>query len=178
MTLQSGVQAKTLNIAVASEGFVVQSPTGGAVGYIPFLLGGGSSILAGMYGMAVDSLVSAKVITATKGLVTAAADENPDLFWALKGAGQFFGVVVEVTVNIYKLEWPVISWTCIFLPGQIEEVAGALEGVVNGADAFSPGMCAVLVLPGQTKVTLRSFIETQERRLTTAATHHGQRESF
>ncbi|KUJ14527.1 FAD-binding domain-containing protein [Mollisia scopiformis] len=154
VTLQSGVQTKPLNIAVAKAGFVIQSPSGGGVGYIPFMLGGGSNQLAGMYGMACDSLVSAKVVTATKGLVIASATENEDLFWALKGAGQFFGLVVEVTMKIYKLESTITSWTCFFLESQVGEVAGVLEKVINGVDGMSPGMCAIVAPPGQTRPML------------------------
>jgi len=151
VTLQPGVQTKPLNVAVANAGFVIPSPSGSGVCYIPFMLGGGSTYLAGMYGMAVDSLVSARVVTATKGLVTCSEKENPDLFWALKGAGQFFGIVTSVTMRIYRLEHPITSWTCIFLPSQIEAVTEVLEERVNGVDALSPGMCAVMAPPGQTK---------------------------
>lgn len=156
VTLQAGVFTKALNVAVANEGFVIPSPSGSSVSYIGFMLGGGSSYLAGMYGMAVDSLVSAKVVAAKRGLVIANEEENPDLFWGLKGAGQFFGIVAEVTMRIYKLEHPITSWTLIFLPGQVEAVAGVLDEVVNGCDARSPGMCAVMAPPGQKKVSCLS----------------------
>ncbi len=82
--------------------------------------------------MAVDSLVSARIMTATKGLVTVSEKKNTDLFWALKGAGQFFGIVTEVTVKIYPVDHPIIAWTCIFLPSQIKDVADVLEGIANG----------------------------------------------
>lgn len=162
VTLQAGVQSKPLNVAVANAGFAIQSPSGSRVGYIPFMLGGGSTYLAGMYGMAADSLVSARVVTATKGLVIASEEENSDLFWALKGAGQFFGLVTEVTMKIYRLEHPITSWTCIFLPTQIQEVADVLDEVVNGCDALSPGMCAVLAPPGQNKVRRHKTIPRKQ----------------
>ncbi|CZR65637.1 uncharacterized protein PAC_15537 [Phialocephala subalpina] len=137
VTLQAGVLTKPLNVAVAKEGFVIQTPSGGAVSYIGFMLG-----------------VSARIVTATQGLVICSETENPDLFWGLKGAGQFFGIVTEVTMKIYRLEHPITSWTLIFLPGQIEKVAEVLDEVVNGCDARSPGMCAVMTPPGQTKPML------------------------
>ncbi|KAF8850675.1 FAD-binding domain-containing protein [Acephala macrosclerotiorum] len=154
VTLQAGVLTKPLNVAVSNKGFVIPSPSGSAVSYTGFMPGGGSSYLAGIYGMAVDSLLSAKVVTATKGLVTCSSSENPDLFWALKGAGQFFGVVTEVTMRIYRLEHPIMSWTLVFLPGQVEAVSKVLEGVVDGCDKRSPGMCAVMAPPGQTEPML------------------------
>lgn len=123
------------------------------MGYIPFLLGGGNTWLSGMYGLAIDNLLSARVVTASKGLVTASATENPDLFWALKGAGQFFGLVTEVTVQIYPMEQKITTWTCIFKAEQIKDVAEVVEKLANGLDsAKSPGMAGVMAPPGQTKV--------------------------
>lgn len=152
-TIQAGVLTKQLNVTVADAGFCIQTPAASAVGYIPFLLGGGSTWLAGMYGLAVDSLLSARVVTAVKGLVTASETENEDLFWALKGAGQFFGLVTEVTVKIFPLKQKITTWSCIFAPSQIKEVAGALEILANGDDVVkSPGMAAILAPPGQAEV--------------------------
>jgi FAD/FMN-containing dehydrogenase len=154
-TVQAGVGTKQLNAAVSEAGFCIQSPGASTVGYIPFLLGGGSTWLTGMYGLAVDNLISARVITATRGLVTASASENADLFWALKGAGQFFGLVTAVTAQIFPLEQKITAWTCIFLPAQMKDVAKVVAALANGDDsAKSPGMAAVLAAPGQTKVDL------------------------
>jgi len=147
---------KQLNIAVADAGFCVQSASAATVGHIPFLLGGGSSWLNGIYGLAIDTFVSARVITATKGLVTASSTENPDLFWALKGAGQFFGLVIEVTVKIFPAdEEGITSWTCIFSPENIEELGNILEKMANGEGASrSPGMSMLMAAPGTAKVSL------------------------
>lgn len=154
-TIQSGVLMKQVTKAVSSSGFMTPFATGSAVGYVPFLLGGGNSPLVGMCGMAVDSLLSARIVTAKEGLVTASRDENAELFWALKGAGQFFGIVTEVTIKLFPLAKEIVSWTCIFVPTQIQEVAEALKIVVDRVDAKSSGMAAVTVPPGppgQTKV--------------------------
>ena len=102
-TFGPGVLSKTINLAVEDHGFCIQSPGSALVSCVGFLLGGGSSFLNGLYGVAVDSLISARVVT-TKGTVTCSINENSDLFWAIKGAGQFFGVVTEVMMKIYPLE--------------------------------------------------------------------------
>jgi len=107
-----------------------------------------------MYGMGVDSLVSAKIVTA-KGAVVVSEKENRELFWAVKGAGQYFGVVTEVTVRIFRLQDPILTWTCLFLPGQVKELGGVLEEMVNWEEdgkKRSPGMVAIMAPPGQTKV--------------------------
>jgi FAD/FMN-containing dehydrogenase len=109
--------------------------------------------MTGMYGLAVDNLISARIVTATRGLVIASETENPDLFWALKGAGQYFGIVTEVTVKIFPFREQITTWSCVFLPSQIMEVSAVLETLANGDDAVrSPGMAAIMAFPGQTTV--------------------------
>lgn len=72
-------------------------------GYNGVGLGGGIGRYMGMFGMVSDRLVSANVVTATGDLVTASATENPDLFWALRGAGANFGVVTSATYKAEKM---------------------------------------------------------------------------
>jgi len=58
-----------------------------------FTLGGGYSPLTGAYGLGIDLLLSAQVVTADGQLLTANAEEHPDLMWGLRGGG---GVVVSL----------------------------------------------------------------------------------
>ncbi|KAK3173700.1 hypothetical protein OEA41_007032 [Lepraria neglecta] len=76
---------------------------GNTVGVIPYCLGGGISIATGLIGFGCDNILSAKVVLPNGQLVFASEEEWPDLFWALKGAGQHFGLVLEITLRTYPL---------------------------------------------------------------------------
>lgn len=72
-------------------------------------LGGGYGWLGRKYGMTVDNLVSAEVVTANGKVVTASADENPDLFWAVRGGGGNFGIVTTFEFNCAPIGTEILS---------------------------------------------------------------------
>lgn len=93
--------------------------TGGRVsttGIGGFVLGGGGGWLDRKFGLACDNLVSAEVVTADGRVLTASADENPDLFWALHGGGGNFGAVTSMTLRLHPLE--TVTAMLLFWPAE------------------------------------------------------------
>jgi hypothetical protein len=77
-----------------------QCPGVGASGVI---LGGGLGWLSGLHGASCDNLLSARVVSADTRVLTADSDDNPDLFWALRGAGGNFGVTTSFQCQLHPI---------------------------------------------------------------------------
>lgn len=78
--------------------------TGGVIsttGVAGLTLGGGVGWLVGKHGLASDNVRSVDLVTADGELVTASADEHPDLFWALRGGGGNFGVATSLEFQLH-----------------------------------------------------------------------------
>ncbi|KAI0699165.1 FAD-binding domain-containing protein [Cerioporus squamosus] len=76
------------------------------VGVGGFTLGGGYGPLSGEHGLAIDNLLSATVVLADGRVVKTSADEEPDLFWAIRGGGGQFGIVVEFVFKVHPHAGP------------------------------------------------------------------------
>ncbi len=124
----------------ATHPFGLATPSGiiGTTGVAGLTLGGGSGHLTRRCGLTIDNLISADVVLADGSFVTASAEENPDLFWALRGGGGNFGVVTSFLFRCHDVSTvmagpvlydladtaEVLSWYREVLPALPEELNG------------------------------------------------------
>jgi hypothetical protein len=107
-TVEAGVKNYQVQSTLWKSGFMIPIGTCPSVGG-GFFLGGGYSVSSRWLGLGVDAITGFEIVLANGDIVNANARENPDLFWALRGAGGGnFGVVTRVTLRLTALP-PVVS---------------------------------------------------------------------
>ncbi|PYI24917.1 FAD-binding domain-containing protein [Aspergillus indologenus CBS 114.80] len=88
---------------LAAAGFMIQSGSGSCPGYVGLTVGAGVGRYMGYFGLVMDGLLSARMVTADGRLVEVSATKNPDLFWGLRGAGANLGVITSATYKLHRM---------------------------------------------------------------------------
>jgi FAD/FMN-containing dehydrogenase len=115
-------------------------------------LGGGLGWLMGKHGLACDNLISADVVTADGRLIVTSADENADLFWALRGGSGNFGVVTSLEYRLHE-QGPVFAGLVAHPMSQSAEALRYIREFADGAPDELGLMAAALTLPDGTTIT-------------------------
>ncbi|MFC9603565.1 FAD-binding oxidoreductase [Streptomyces niveus] len=150
-----GAGAKLVDVygALSPKGRTIPGGSCATVGISGLTLGGGHGVVSRAYGLTCDSLTSATVVTADGKVLTADAERNKDLFWALRGAGNGnFGVVTGLRFRTHpastgvaaNLNWPwsrarslLAAWQ-EWGPGQPDEIWSSFHAAVGAGGGADP----------------------------------------
>jgi hypothetical protein len=126
------------------------------VGIAGLTLGGGWGHLHAKYGLAIDNIISADVVTAEGQLLTATASENQDLFWGVRGGSGNFGVVTSLEYRLHEVG-PVLGGAVFYPADKAKEVlhfwrefaASSPDDLVTQGGSFTlPDGVAVFAIAG------------------------------
>ncbi|KDF02017.1 FAD-binding protein [Mycolicibacterium aromaticivorans JS19b1 = JCM 16368] len=158
-TVGAGLNQLEAVTGLGAAGFAAPTGTEGSVGLVGATLGGGFGLLTRNYGMASDNLLAVEIVVASAdgGAKVIVADEqnNPDLLWALRGAGNGnFGIVTSLTYRIHRLTqaiFVVATW-----PG-FDDLEAVFESWQQSAPYVDRRLTSQLEIEGE-KVGLHALL--------------------
>ncbi|KAL6705873.1 hypothetical protein ACN47E_006333 [Coniothyrium glycines] len=152
---EGGTIWEDVDVEAAKYGLATVGGTVNHTGVGGLTLGGGYGYLTGKHGLAIDNLLSVDMVLASGEQVTASPASHADLFWAVRGAGQNFGVATAFTFQGHTQTTPVFAGPLLFLPDKIPEIvafANKFHTANNGNQALVWGFSAPP--PGNTPIVI------------------------
>jgi FAD/FMN-containing dehydrogenase len=119
--VQGGVLWSELDRQAQRFGLATTGGQCSSTGVIGVTIGGGIGWLMRRYGLCIDNLLSAELVTVEGQLLRASAHENPDLYWGLRGGGGNFGVVTSIELRLHPVD-RVIAGVLLYPGSELEEV--------------------------------------------------------
>jgi FAD/FMN-containing dehydrogenase len=141
---QTGLTAGAYTAAAAAHGLATGFGDTGSVGIGGITLGGGVGFLVRKFGLTIDSLLAAELVTADGQVLEVDADHHPELFWAIRGGGGNFGVATRLTFRLHPLDG--IVGGMLLLPATTEVIAGYVAAAGAAPEELS-GIANVMVAP-------------------------------
>jgi FAD/FMN-containing dehydrogenase len=143
--VQPGATSRDIAAVAGPHGLALTTGDTHSVGIGGLATGGGIGYMVRQYGLTVDSLLSAQVVTAAGEMVTASQFEHPDLFWAIRGGGGNFGIVTEFTFRLAPVDQ--ILGGEILIPATREVIRGYLDYVINAPEELTTIANLILAPP-------------------------------
>jgi hypothetical protein len=112
--ISGGSLLAALDHEAMNFGLVTTAGTVSHTGVGGLTLGGGFGRLARRYGLALDNVTGVDIVTADGKLRHASADENPDLYWAVRGGGGNFGIITSFEFQLHSMQRQVIGGDLVF----------------------------------------------------------------
>ena len=112
-----GTLLSQLDAAAQAHGLVCPVGVVGHTGVAGLTLGGGMGRLQRRFGFSIDNLLSVELVTADDRVLTVSEEEEPDLFWGIRGAGPNFGVVTSFEFRLHELA-PVVTQGFVDFPAE------------------------------------------------------------
>src|SRR3954447_2053441 len=142
---EAGLTAGEYTVAAGAHGLATGFGDTASVGIGGITLGGGIGFLARKYGLTIDDLIAADVVTADGSVRRVDADNDPDLFWALRGGGGNFGVVTRFQFELHEVDE--IVGGMLMLPATPDVVTGALAAADAAPEDLSSILSVMLAPP-------------------------------
>ncbi|KAI6778701.1 6-hydroxy-D-nicotine oxidase-like protein [Emericellopsis cladophorae] len=143
ITFGGGCLWKDLDDALDPLDLAIVGGTVNHTGVGGLILGGGHGYLSSKHGLTIDNLLSVEIVTADGTVQEASAEKNPDLFWAVRGAGAQFGVVTKFTSRVHP-QGSVYSGALIFMADKLPQLVGAVNNFHEKDNR--EGHCIVLAI--------------------------------
>jgi FAD/FMN-containing dehydrogenase len=131
--VEPGATLADLDHATQAHGLATPVGINSTTGISGLTLGGGFGWLTRKYGMTVDNLLSAELITASGKKLRAAETENPDLFWGIRGGGGNFGVVTRFEFRLHPVGPRLLAGLIVYPLAQARQVLRAYREFADSA---------------------------------------------
>ena len=131
--VEPGATLGDFDKAVQAHGLATPVGINSTTGIAGLTLGGGFGWLTRKYGMTIDNLVSAEMVTADGRKIQVSEDENTDLFWAIRGGGGNFGVVTQFEFALYPVGPEILAGLLVFPIDQAKQVLEKYREFVKSA---------------------------------------------
>lgn len=132
---ETGLTAGEYTTATGAHGLATGFGDAGTVGLGGITLGGGVGFLVRKYGLTIDSLLAAELVTADGQILQVDEKNHPDLFWAIRGGGGNFGVATRFKFQLHPVGK--VYGGMLFLPATAEAIAAFIEQAASAPEELS-----------------------------------------